>query len=82
MNLKLCRKLGDEHSEKKDRRDAGQSKKKNHSLGIVQKLSCMITNTGDVIIKIYCSETENIMSGEKELVEKAVKGFGKKWDSG
>lgn len=80
MNLKLCRKLGDEHSEKKDRRDAGQSKK-NHSLGIVQKLSCMITNTGDVIIKIYCSETEN-MSGEKELIEKAVKGFGKKWDSG
>lgn len=42
----------------------------------------MITNTGDVIIKIYCSETENIMSGEKELIEKAVKGFGKKWDSG
>lgn len=42
----------------------------------------MVTDTGDVVIKMYCSGTENIMPGEKELVEKAVKGFGKNWNSG
>lgn len=81
MNLKFCRKLDDEHSKKKEGGMLDKVKK-NHSLGIVQKLSRMITDTGDVVLKMYFSGTENITPGEKELVEKAVKGFGKNCESG